>query len=265
VQIAALSASSSQTASLLKEVLEKFQDNVPAYASLVERLTTMVGVNGKDRDIDQLIEKAIATKHASILEGLAQGLETRKSTNQVPVKDQQLLVKIFFDNPSIDMRRASLKILKVNNITDPALKKTSIERSAGIMRDSKQPTQKRAEAIQFLALGDPAPYAEELKKLIVPKEETPVQLAALNTLSEVKGNVVSEYAIQQWPVLTPEIRDEAVNTFLVDSHCLLMQWKKIRSNPAAYLLAQVYSSCKTVMRTCVIAQERCLQRMNVRG
>ena len=101
VQIAALSASSSQTSSLLKDVLNKFRQDVPAYASLVERLTTMVGIGGTDDDIHRLILESSAggsdkqaVKSAAILHGLAQGLETRKSPLKISQKDQQLLVKI---------------------------------------------------------------------------------------------------------------------------------------------------------------------------
>ncbi|HET9432290.1 MAG TPA: dehydrogenase, partial [Chitinophagaceae bacterium] len=193
VQIAALSASSSQTASLLKVVLDRYDANVPAYTSLVKRLTTMVGVAGKPEDIHQLIEKAASTKHASILQGLAEGLKSRKSPLPVPVKDQELLVNNFFDNPSDEMRKASLQFLQVINISDSTLKKNCIQKAARIMQDANQPTSKRAEAIEFIAIGDPQPYAEDLKQLVVPKEEFPVQLAALNTLSNIKGTAVSEY------------------------------------------------------------------------
>ena len=217
VQVAALSASSSQTASLLKVVLGKYRANVPAYTSLVERLTTMVGAGGKPEEIHQLIEMAPSTKHASILQGLAEGLKFRKSPLRISVKDQQLLIETFFDNPSDEMRKASLQLLKVNDITESTLKRNSIQRAATIMRDANQSTVKRAEAIEFIAIGDPQPYADELKKLLVPREEFPVQLAALHTLSSIKGTAVSEYAIQQWPVLTPEIRNAAIKTFMVDS------------------------------------------------
>ena len=217
VQVAALSASSSQTASLLKVVLGKYRANVPAYTSLVERLTTMVGAGGKPEEIHQLIEMAPSTKHASILQGLAEGLKFRKSPLRISVKDQQLLIETFFDNPSDEMRKASLQLLKVNDITDSTLKRNSIQRAASVMRDANQSTVKRAEAIEFIAIGDPQPYADELKKLLVPREEFPVQLAALHTLSSIKGTAVSEYAIQQWPVLTPEIRNAAIQTFMVDS------------------------------------------------
>jgi putative heme-binding domain-containing protein len=41
-----------------------------------------------------------------------------------------------------------------------------------------------------------------------------VQLAAVRTLNLVKGISVSQYIIQQWPELTPEIRDAAIRIFL---------------------------------------------------
>ena len=56
----------------------------------------MVGVGGNAEDIHQLIVKAASTKHASILQGLAEGLKSRKSPLNVSINDQQLLVKNFF-------------------------------------------------------------------------------------------------------------------------------------------------------------------------
>lgn len=224
VQIAALSASSSQTSSLLKDVLNEFRQDVPAYASLVERLTTMVGIGGTADDVYRLIEESLSggsdkqpVKSAAILHGLAQGLETRKSPVKISQKVQQLLVKTFFENPSSEMREASLQLLKVNGITDSSFKNSSIHKALAIIDDSTQADRKRAEATKFIALGDPAPFAKDLEKLIVAKEEFPVQLAALQTLGLVKGTEVSEYVIQQWSILSPAIRDAAINTFLDDS------------------------------------------------
>jgi putative heme-binding domain-containing protein len=223
VQIAALS-SSSETPSLLKEVLAKFRPDVPAYSSLLERLTTMVGIGGTADDIQRLIAVSLLggtgtqqAKSVAILHGLAQGLETRKSPLKISQKDQQLLVNTFFANTSPELREASLGFLKVNDITDSSFKKASIYKAVAIMDDSAQTYNKRAEAIKFIALGDPAPFAKNLEKLINPREEIPVQLAALQTLSLVKGTTISKYVIQQWPVLSPGIRDAAINSFLEDS------------------------------------------------
>jgi len=85
------------------------------------------------------------------------------------------------------------------------------------MNDSTNADTKRAEAISFIALGDPAPFAKDLEKLVNTREEIAVQLAALHTLSQVRGTGISEYIIQQWPVISPAVRDAAINSFLDDS------------------------------------------------
>jgi putative membrane-bound dehydrogenase-like protein len=237
VQIAALSAAASQTASLLNEILHKFRPGVPAYALLLERLTRMVGIGGTDEDIHRLINLSLSegsdkqpVKPASILQGLAQGLETRKSRLKFSQTDQQLLVNTFFENISTELREASLQLLKVNDITDASLKNASIQKAAAIMGNAALDSRKRAEATKFIALGDPASFAGELKKLINTKEEFQLQYAALQTLGLVKGTAVSEFAIQQWPILTPAIRDAAIKTFLADSARIVLLIEALEKN-----------------------------------
>ena len=53
-----------------------------------------------------------------------------------------------------------------------------------------------------------------MKQLIVPQEQPTIQLAALKILNKIPNTTVSEYVIKQWPVLTPEIREAAIATFL---------------------------------------------------
>ena len=77
VQIGALSAASSQTSSLLSFVLENFRSDIPAYASLIQRLTTMVGATGEPKAIRQLI------KHATQLESENQNYLARRGTGRI--------------------------------------------------------------------------------------------------------------------------------------------------------------------------------------
>jgi putative membrane-bound dehydrogenase-like protein len=220
-QIAALSASSSQTASLLKVVLDNFKQEVPAYASLVQRLTTMVGASGEPGNIGQLIQKAALAGsekqsgwQAPVLEGLAQGLERRKLPSSILQNEQDLLIRTFFEHPSTQVRKASLQMLKVTGIHNKSQAKEAIEKAVSIAEDRSLSDEKRAEAINFLALDNPAPHVSLLKKLIIPQEQPSVQFAALNTLSLIPDQTVTQYVLQQWPALTPEIRDAAINTFL---------------------------------------------------
>lgn len=220
VQIAALSGSSSQTASLLNVVLDSFHLDVPAYASLVRRLSAMTAGSEKTAVIHQLILKAVSGKpagwQAPLLEGLAQGLKNQKS-NAAFKGEQDLLTNTFFGNPSADLRNASLALLKAIGTQDDATKKAAIKKAVSIAGDVRQPEENRVEAIHFMALGNPAPYTDLLEKLISPREQASIQVAALGTLSVIPDTTVSQYLLRQWTNLTPEIQGEAMNTFLIDT------------------------------------------------
>lgn len=220
VQIAALSVPPAQAAPLLNVVLEKFQADHPGYASLVERLTAMIGAGADAKTIQHLIQQAVAhqpEKHpwqAPVLEGLAQGIKNSKSTIAVAESDQQLLVKAFFESSSESLRRAALSLLKTTGISNGSLKADAIRKAVAMVSDTSLPNKQRADAINFIALGDPAPYIDRLKKLLVPQEKLMVQVAALQTLSLIPSNGVCEYLVQQWPALTNDVREEAVGVFL---------------------------------------------------
>jgi cytochrome c5 len=220
LQVAALSARSSQAASLLNVAMNKFKPEDPAYASLAKRLASMIGSGGEVENIRNIISKATLSKsekqtwQPAVLEGLADGLERRKIASSELQNEQEILIKTFFENPSSSMREAALQLLKVIGIHDESLAETSIKKAVSIMQDRSMPDEKREEAINFLSLRNPVVYQAQLKKLIVPQEQATVQLAALKTLSLIPGLTVSQYILKQWPVLTPEIRDAAISTFL---------------------------------------------------
>jgi putative membrane-bound dehydrogenase-like protein len=183
VQIAALSASSSQTSSLLKEVLNNFRGDVPAYSSLVQRLTTMVGASGEPKAISQLIHRATqvdskdrSTWQGSALEGLAQGMENKKSTSSISEDDQNLLINTFFEHPSSLVRKAALHLLKVTGIRNETQAKNAIAKAVSIADDQRQGEDKIAEAVDFISLRNPTPHTALLMKLFVPTEELAIQL-----------------------------------------------------------------------------------------
>ncbi|WP_349316252.1 PVC-type heme-binding CxxCH protein [Chitinophaga sp. MM2321] len=221
VQIAALSAGSSQTGSLLQVILNKYQQDVPAYASLVQRLTTMMGGSDSATVIHELIRKSTGTPspkteawQSAIMKGLAQGMKNRKSPLTVAEPDQQLLIHTFFTSPSNDLRHASFQLLKSTGISDDLVKAAAIAQALTIAGDTKLPDEKRADAIDFISLGDATPHLSFLEKLIVPQEQPRVQLAALRTINTIPSTEGAQYLIRQWPVMTTEIREAAISVFL---------------------------------------------------
>jgi len=218
VRIAALSASSAHTGSLLSLVLKNYKPEQPAYASLVKELTKMVGASGNKVVMHKLILQATAvnTKNewqGPVLDGLADGLRNSKEKAAIS-NEQGLLVKTFFDHPSDKVRTGSLHLLKVIGITDESLAKSAIEKAAKIAADKSFSNEKRADAASFIGLQDPRPYTEELKKLMASQEHPTVQLAALQTLNQIPDLTLSNYIVQEWETLTPGIRDAALNTFM---------------------------------------------------
>ena len=222
VQVAALSAPSSQTASLLKEVMDRYRQDVPAYASLTKRLSTMIAASGTTEIIHQLIEKAVApsTKdqagwNGALLQGIAQGLRTQKKSKDFK-PEHDLLLKTFFENPSSEVRNASLDLLTVIGLQEDESVAKAKEKAVLVAADKAQPQERRVEAINFIALRDPTPHSSLLQKLVFPTEPSSIQIAALKTLSAISDNRVSEFVLANWTDLTPEIRNEAINTFMVN-------------------------------------------------
>ncbi len=234
VQIAVLSAASPQSGSLLARVIKNYKADVPAYGSLVKRLTSMVGAGNNKAAIHQLIQEATVIDHSAawqgpVLEGLAEGLR-KKKPETLAETDESTLVRMFFNHPSEQVSNGALKILKVTGIKNELLAGSSIKKATCIAADVNMPNQKRAYAISFLSLRDPSLHAALLKKFISPKEEPMVQMAALQTISLLPDETVNTYILEQWGAMTPGIRDAALGTFTSNPQRINLLLDAIQSN-----------------------------------
>ena len=240
-QIAALSAPSSQTESILNEVLKNYKADIPAYSLIVQRLATMIANGGDQNIIKKLIQNSVRNESiqnnqwkGAMLEGLAIGLESQKSKSPESInsykEDQNLLINTFFNHQSAEVRKGSLDMLRVIGLNNGPEIKTAINKTLVVAANRSLPDNKRIEAINFLALTEPGPFSNLLKGLIVPQEQTIVQLAALKTFSKVPGIEISEYVLQKWAVLTPEIRDAAIGTFLGNNDRIKLLLNAIEKN-----------------------------------
>ena len=229
VQVAALTSPPSQTKSLLTFVIDNYKEGNGAFASLVKRLTTITGSIGDPVAIHQIIQQAAATNskltwHASALEGVATGIENQKF--KLSPADENLVLRTFFESQSASMRKASLHLLTA---TDNHIDNNYIKKALAIVNDRNQPDDRRADAVDFLVLGNPSEHFMLLKTLIVPTEQLSVQLASLRTMNEIKDTSVCSYLLGQWPNLTPDLRDPAIRTFLTDDERVAMLLQAIEA------------------------------------
>lgn len=236
VQIAALSASSIQKSTLLNAVLDDFKGDVTAYGSLIRRLSAMIGRTGESKEIQRLVEKATNNVskeaymwQAPVLEGLASGIKGKELLPSDFLVEQNSLIRSFFHHSSASVREASLQMLNEIGLSDGPKTATALQEAERMARDKGVVAERRAEVIYFLALGNPDRQISLLKELIVPNEPLPVQLAALRTLSSIPDQTVSDYILEQWQVMTPEVRSAALRTFLKDSNRMALLLDAIKA------------------------------------
>ena len=234
VQIAALSTTSAQSVPLLNGVLSKYDASTPAYASLVQLLSGIIGKSQNTVVIQQFLQKATAnskqnTWQVPLIEGLAQGLGNRKPLPPDLGSERALLIHNILDDSSNSVWKSSLRVLQVIGLPDGPQAKAAMLKAFKIAGNVKLPQEQRSVAIDFLALGNAKPYELFLKKLIDPTTPQLVQLAALRTMSAIPGEEISKFLLQQWLTLTPDLRNDAINTFLVSSERIKLLLDAIES------------------------------------
>jgi len=222
VQIAALSASS-QSSDMLESVLKKFNPAVPAYASLVTRLGTMIGASKDSKTIESFLKRAVdatpdAAKswRASLLEGLAEGLKNRKSLPEGFSSERQLLISVCLHHPDVNIRRSARSMLEAIGISNSPLAPIVMQEAQKIAANKNISSEKRAEAVNLMALQNPKNDVAFLESLITPDGPTDIQLAAIQALNKIPGTTVSVFLLKNWPSLSPGIRDAALNTFITE-------------------------------------------------
>lgn len=221
VQIAALSARPSQGSNLLSAVLDRYENDNAAYRSLVERLSSTTGTGGTATQVKDILDRSLrpdAKKHSgwqgAVLRGLALGLKNNREVRTALKSEQEALAHSALTHPSSSVREGSIQLLRLIGLPrGDALGKMRAE-AATVAANPKESADNRTAALHFMALQPQNSQLDLLKKLIVPTEPLPVQLAALGTLSAQPGPAVSQFVTAHWASLGPEVRNAAINTFL---------------------------------------------------
>ncbi len=223
VQVAALSASGDQSP-LLKVVVDRFREDTPAFPSLIRKLAAMIASTGEKPAIktlmtyvDQIESKNQPSLQAALIEGMADGFKIKKPGSTLSAGEKNKLLQTFFTTSIPAVRKALLHVIKTLDFKNESLVTNVINNAMAIAKDPGQPEDKRADAIDLVSFQNPEKYKKELMAMLVPQESLPVQLAVLRTLSTIPGTSVSEYLLEKWSAITPQLQDAAINTFLTSN------------------------------------------------
>ncbi len=246
-QVAALSAASLNANALLNLMLAKYKTNTPSYASMVQRLTGIIAATEDEATVHRLIKKAITARtpgeqesQVAMLTGLAEGLRYRKNKLSTSEAEQHLLLNTFFNSPSDGLRKSALQFILASEIESDAMRNAALSQAVVIAKDTGVSDTKRADAIDFLTIGNPSDYQSMLQDLLTPREQPAVKLAALRVLNIIPSTAVSEHLVQLWPGLTKEIRDAAIRLFMHDTArmrvlIMAMEENKIPANNVSFI------------------------------
>lgn len=219
VQIAALSAPSSQREKVLKSVLARYRSDRPASATLVTNLSAMIAGSAESQSGNAILNEATApvtdeniSWQVAFLKGFARGLANRSRV--LAARTQERLVKTFFEHPSLAVRQASLEVLQSSRLVNTNDWTGYMSRARKVAADKQEPERLRALAISFLALRDPGDDLDLLKQLVLTDKSLSVRLAAFRSMNAIPGDTVVAFALAQWEVLDPPLRDAALNVLM---------------------------------------------------
>lgn len=236
VQVAALSAGSSQSLALLNGVLAKFDRSVEAYASLVQLLGGIIGKSQNAAVVKQLLQRSTLNSteqtsawQAPLLAGLAEGFGSRKLLPAGLEAERNLLIRICLKDSSGAMRKNALQLLKVMGLPGGNTTRSAMLKAKEVAGNTNLKQDERAGAIDFIALVNPGSHTGFLKELIGPRTPALVQLAAIRALGLIPGEEISKYLLQRWTALTPVIRSEAINSFLSSDQRIKLLLDKVEA------------------------------------
>lgn len=222
VQIAALSASSSHSVSMLKGVLEKFDSHNPAFVSLVERLGAMVSVSQPSVIVESFINRAVEYNgpdlgwQAPLLEGIGEGLMSKKDKQRLMNATLPLLFHTALNHPDLEVRKGSRSVIQSIGVTGFSDLNEKLDDAKKLADNKRESPSGRAEAIHLMGLTPPRRYASFLKQLISPQTPLEIQIAAMQALSEIPDTTASSFAIQHWINLPPDVKNVALNSFITE-------------------------------------------------
>ena len=268
VQYAALSTATGQEDSWF--AMASAELNTPEAAPFFSKLAGVIGRSGNLKAIDKLIAQASRTGdpapwQAAALSGLADGLAARSETLPGQKKYQLQLLTLIRPNMDPAIRRASMDLLNSIGLPEGTALSQTLAQAAEALDNRSADPDWRTDAIQFLATAAPDEYSSQLTSVIHPQEAVVVQKAAIRSLGKSRELAPCSFLLDQWTSLTPELRDEAINTFGSSEERMLLLLDAVeeaRVDPSTigwrrsvHLMNHDYASVRTKARQLLAGSE----------
>jgi putative membrane-bound dehydrogenase-like protein len=231
VQIAALSASSEEAPRLFRTAVSEFTSSKSeGRAGFFRQIASVIAASQNASQISEVL-KVLAGRsdpqsewwRCASLEGLGgRGPRGQRATpgNWTPAQ-RELLLRLF-QGPAPTVRRAALDLLSTLGLPPGPAADRTVKKASATLEDRSAPADLRADAAGLLALAEGPSHQDLFKTLLVPSEPEEVQAAAARALARSPSPEVGSFLLERWRAMTPAVRNEAAEAFLVDSNLALM-------------------------------------------
>ncbi len=161
------------------------------------------------------------------------------SDDSVPLAQKQLVLGALGEG--LGRRGASLATLIKDKQLDLAVKARfdkMVEDAVAIAEDEEKPVADRVAAVRLLGFFDFSAGGEVLSEVLNPRSSPKIQLAAVEALSRMEHEDVSDALLANWSGFSPAVRIEVIDALLgstgrIDSLLKAIQNKQVRLNEIA--------------------------------
>jgi putative heme-binding domain-containing protein len=225
VQVAALSASPDRALAYLKAALAlgtglTTRETV-GRVSFLRRVAGVVAAQPAALELDRVLSRLASEREGKgdwwrspVAEGLANAAAARGSLS-VSARGRDTLLALAFDRDH-SVRRASLQMVEMTKSADGPRPDAEIRRAEALAANADVPADRRADAVRFLGLVEPAARRELFERLVGPHEPDDVQAAAVKALGRIPGDDVGTLLLARWRTLSATVRSEAADALLAD-------------------------------------------------
>ena len=221
VGIAAIASAAGQEMTLFEQMAS--EKNLPESGQqFFAYLGATIANRGKVEEVRKLLE-ALGRRwmpslggmaSISALDGIARLWQHKGVTVSLTDADRLTLLPDFSSAVPVDVQKARMDLLRLTGLPKNKTVDERVRLAASIAVDSTQPVNRRTTAVQLLALYNPNAYNQLLQQLSLQNGEETLRLAALKSLGQTSGRRACQFALAQWPKLTPKMKQSAIEVFM---------------------------------------------------
>jgi putative membrane-bound dehydrogenase-like protein len=167
-------------------------------AELTEFLLLIAGLNGRQ----------FAAIQASLLQGLAEGLQRAHAAKELAPAAQQALERLL-SAPAAPVRRQAFQVAGLVKLKDSTILTSRRAAAIQTLRDDGQPLKDRLQAFDTLQ-GAPLAELMPLQELLGARQPLEIQLAVVQAFADSRDDSAPAVLLKDWPRLSPSVQTAVV-------------------------------------------------------